>query len=305
MTLRVVLVGLLLMVSGLAGCLAGSGDRPPGPADDGEGASHPAPGWPPLENADLRPGIKVGPEPEGGGCTTNFLFSSPDNRTLYIGTGAHCLVGYEVGDRVVIAAGAAEGTLVYCSWATVLGSDTCESMGGPMGTVPVTDRSGFENDFALIELDARDRGRVHPAVFAWGGPTGLETDPAVGDRVLTFGNSTNRDAGPLGQTPLDEVDPREGYVKSTSEWTTFVQMAGPSIGGDSGSAVLTGDGKALGVMQTVEAGDNGVVNLDRALAFLHEHTDLQVELKTFRTLEDPILPEPTTDPIDDLNLTGP
>ena len=56
----------------------------------------------------------------------------------------------------------------------------------------------------------------------------------------------------------------------------------PGIPGDSGSAFLDSEGKALGVLSTLQlaplAGSNGVGNLPRELAYLHAHTSIDAQL---------------------------
>jgi hypothetical protein len=45
--------------------------------------------WATLGEATIRPGVQV--VAGGSQCTSNFLFTSPDNRTAYIGFAAHCV----------------------------------------------------------------------------------------------------------------------------------------------------------------------------------------------------------------------
>src|SRR5688500_20394936 len=81
-----------------------------------------SPGWPPLVDAPIRPGVRITPwGPAGeilglGGCTANFIFASPDNRTLYIGTAGHCAKNMANGTATPVAEGAAMVTLAYCSF---------------------------------------------------------------------------------------------------------------------------------------------------------------------------------------------
>lgn len=284
----------VLITLGLAGCAGG--------ADEFEAAADPDPtreavdvqdpGWPALNEARLRPGDKLFPEDIGidgngpfiRGCTVNFVFGNSANDTLYLGTASHCVTGMELGAAMALSGGV-KGVLAYCSWGTVDNATTCTDKTGAGGAS--TGQEGFENDFALIAVDPEHRALVHPALRTWGGPTGVAQEVVVDAQVLTYGNSFGRDAG---RSDTDAGDAREGYVTAARDWTTTVILGGPSLPGDSGSPVLLANGTALGVVQTLGAGTNGVVNLAPALAYLHEHTELEVRLMTWALLAGPTLP---------------
>lgn len=281
----------------LSGCLGTEpDDGPSDPADSVPGESVDpvqviSPGWPDLAEAIIRPGVKIVPGVFSGDCTANFVFSTPDNRTLYLGTASHCVTDLALGDPVSVAAGAVTGTLAYCSWGTVDQSDRCPSK--------VATDDGWANDFALVELPDDARTLVHPALLHWGGPTGiLESPPPANKHVLTFGNTSLRDADQTGPGSA-AADAREGFTASpitplpaSPEWTTYVRLAPPGIQGDSGSPVLLAEGKALGILNAIRLyeGANTVTLLDPVLAYLHNSTELQIELKTYGPLADPILP---------------
>lgn len=248
-----------------------------GTGDGGDdGADEVDPGWPAIDDAPVRPGAKIA----GGTCTTGFVFSSPDNATLYVATAAHCVEDLELGDRVSIADGAAQGTLAYSSFVTM--DEVGESSDAVRGI----------NDLALVAVDPADRGKVHPALLHYGGPTELATELTVGDDVLMFGNSMHRDAAG------DELDPHEGKIIDATSWRSdILYYDTPGVPGDSGSPVLAEDGRALGVLVHLEVapgpGTNNAVNLATALAYMEEHTDLRVELKTWGTLHGGTLTELT------------
>lgn len=309
-----VLLAIALVAVALAGCLGGpSSEGADGPSastpDDGAGPVETfSPAWPALDEAVIRPGVKivagpiqtdVGPVGElSGHCTANFVFSTPDNQTLYLGTASHCFanIGAALGDPVSIAAGAVTGTLVYCSWGTVDETETC-----PDKTV---NDEGWDNDFALVELPVEARTLVHPAMLHWGGPTGLLKSPPAADvHVLNFGNTSLRDADQNGPGS-DAADAREGLTAApltpfagSPEWITYVRFTSPGIPGDSGSGVILADGTALGILIRIATneGANAVTNLSPAIEYLHNNTDLRIELKTWATLADPILPGSATD----------
>lgn len=242
-------------------------DGPEDPAD---------PGWPPLEEATIRPGVTF------PSCTTSFLFRSPDNRTLYLGTAAHCVDDRRMDEQVELAGGTATAYLAYSSW-RVSGDGAFEG-------------ENWYNDFALLRIAPADRGKVHPAVHHWGGPTGVADPPGAGEIVRTYGDSSFREA-----PGLDRLDPREGVVVSSTENQTRAYLGG--IPGDSGSPVLTTEGAAVGVVSTLNRawadhlrdhpppGSNSVSNLGYALDYLHEHTDLQVELVPWEPLSSATVPD--------------
>ncbi len=294
------LVLVLLMAAPLAGCL----DDLPGQEeehvpDDGLGQSVPRPtttppeevpqAWPALADATVRPGVQV--VSSGGQCTSNFLFQSPDNSTLYLGLAAHCFGTGEatdtdgceagslpLGSQAEVEGASQRAVLVYSSWVS-------------MAEVGEGDAAVCRaNDFALVQLDAADRALAHPAMLHFGGPTELATGgAATGSHVLTYGN-TNLRPGP---TQLDE---REGYVIDTQNdgWTHTIYTFGPGLPGDSGSGVLTDDGRALGILVTLGLaplpGSNGVTNLEKALSYANSTAGLQVELATWEQLDSGLLP---------------
>ncbi len=296
-----------------SGCLGGpsskGADSPSDSTPDDAGPVEVfSPGWPAVDEAVIRPGAKIVTgaldalgRRESGICTANFVFSTPDNLTLYLGTASHCVTGLAIGDPVSIAAGRVTGTLVYCSWGTVDGTDTCPDK--------VATDEGWANDFALVELPPDSRSLIHPALLHWGGPTGIvESPPGADVHVLAYGNSSLRDAD-QGGPGSDAADAREGITSSPSpttpiaypgysaEWTTYVRFAPPGVQGDLGGPGILPDGSALGIVNAFIPfeGANAVTLLNPAIEYLHHNTDFRIELKTWTTLADPIVPLPAPD----------
>lgn len=312
--MRRTLLALLLVTAALAGCLGDpqdltqAGDDPGGeepppdegnrsrgdddPADNRSGDRDPGndtgdagnetrnrtedpreeqPPWPDPGEADVRPGVSIA----AGTCTANFVFASPDNSTLYVGTAAHCFPDPEPGQRVSIADGAAAGTLAYHSTRTMDRVDESNEAARAF------------NDFALVAVDDGFRGTVHPAVRSFGGPTGLAPGAEVGDRVLTVGDTNLREGA-------DAADPREGYVTGSSNWHVDVYLSPPSVPGDSGSPVLTADGRALGNLVTIEilpgAGSNDATKIGRAVEYMEAHGGPEVEIVTWDQFSEGRLP---------------
>lgn len=282
----------LALVLPLAGCLDTAG---PGPSSGGTptapsagGAAPPV--WATLESATIRPGVQM--HSPSGQCTSNFVFTSPDNRTVYLGFAAHC-VGegaptdtdgcdpvtkpMALGTNVTIVGASRPARLAYTSWGTMQGIKEANP-----------DICAY-NDFAVVALDPADAGRVNPAMRHFGGPVGLASASALamGDRVLTYGNSSLRP----DQSP-DEVNWHEGYVTEAGAaggWSTEIYTVTPGVPGDSGSGVLSADGHALGDLVTIHATphplSNNFSSLDRELAYALQHAGLDLRLATAPLLD--------------------
>ena len=239
------------------------------------------PTWAPPATAAVHPGVQT--VTAGAQCTSNFVFT--DGTDVYLGQAAHCSGtggntatngctsgSLPLGTAVTVSGASRPGTLVYNSWLTMqqvtheTDSETCEY-----------------NDLAIIKLDPADYAKVNPSIPSWGGPTGVSAPlPATGDTVYTYGNSSLR----FGVTTLS---PKKGTVVSNSPagWSHTVYTATPGIPGDSGSAFLDKNGRALGVLSTVAiaplAGSNGVGDVGKEVLYMQAHSSfsgLQIVLGT-------------------------
>jgi hypothetical protein len=207
----------------------------------------------------------------GGQCTANFVFS--DGTNTYLGQAAHCsstgtntdtngctTTSLPLGTAVTILGANHPGTLAYNSWIAMQAAGE---------TNP--DACAY-NDLALVKIDPRDIGQVNPNIPHWGGPVGLNTAGTTsGDFVYSYGNSILR----LGVTALS---PKLGISNGDdgNGWTHSVSTVSPGIPGDSGSAFLDVNGRALGVLSTLSVGvpggvSNNVSDLSRALNYMHSH----------------------------------
>lgn len=230
--------------------------------------------WAPADEATIRPGVQM--VTDGGQCTANFVFTSGSE--VLLGYAAHCagLGGatdtdgcqagsLPLGTPVEVEGAQHPGTLVYSSWETM----------GRRGETDA-DTCAF-NDFALVELDVRDHGRVNPTIPFWGGPTALGTGTTALETVYSYGNSSLR----LG---LDLLKPKQGISlgPSAGGWTHTVYTATPGIPGDSGSALLDRQGRAVGVLSTLAlaplAGSNGVSDLALSLGYANRHGGVDAQL---------------------------
>ena len=229
--------------------------------------------WAPADTAQIHPGTMM--YTEGAQCTANFVFTN--GASVYVGYAAHCAgtgaatdtngcdagslpLGTKVdfvegGSLVSDGTRVGGGTLVYSSWLAMQENGE-------------TDPNVCDfNDFAVVEVDSADVAKVNPSIPFWGGPTGLDTNGTVaGDTVYTYGNSSLR-AG------IEPLSPKQGA--STGDegagWSHQVYTVTPGIPGDSGSAFIDDQGKALGTLSTVQlaplAGSSGVGDLAKELAY--------------------------------------
>jgi hypothetical protein len=239
------------------------------------GTASAAPTWAPAATAPIHPGVQT--ETDGGQCTANFIyFDGADD--VYIGQAAHC-AGTDgntatngcdagtlpVGTPVTVDGASKPGTLAYSSWATMQANgetdpDTCQY-----------------NDIGLVKLDPADAAKVNPSIPFWGGPTGLTDTTVQGDTVLSYGNSSLR-AG------ITQLSPKQGVSlgQSGGGWTHQVYTVTPGIPGDSGSAFVDAEGKAFGVLSTLQLAPlpaaNGVSDLSRMLDYMRTHGGPDVTL---------------------------
>lgn len=224
--------------------------------------------WAPADVATIHPGVQI---VGGGQCTSNFVFA--DATDVYLGQAAHCsgtgsadeTDGCDAGvlplGRPVTIEGASRpGVVVYNSWVTMQQRGEKDAATCAL------------NDFALVKVHPDDRPKVNPSVPFWGGPHGLATEDAGGLFVYSYQNSSLR----MG---LSALSPKRGIDTGTGDaWSRNVYTLTPGIPGDSGSGFLDENGSAIGVLSTIELfpriGSNNVIDLSRALEYMHRQTDL-------------------------------
>ncbi|RYP82496.1 hypothetical protein EKO23_21685 [Nocardioides guangzhouensis] len=239
----------------------------------------------------------------GSQCSGNFVFTDARDR-VYVGYAAHCAGLGEatdtngcrarsvpLGTRVRFAAhmtlvspGTTHGygRLAYSSWRNMRQR---RLTGGARCTY---------NDFALVRVEAHYVRHVNPSLPWWGGPTGLGPGRlGQGDRVVGHGSSGLR----AGLSPLG---PKTGTSlgQSGGGWTHDVYTATPGVPGDSGSGYLDGQGRALGVLSTVEVaplpGSNGIGDLRRELRYAQHWSGIRGLRLVLGTR--PFSPVPTATP---------
>jgi len=240
-------------------------------------AAEAAPTWAPAATATIHPGVQT--ITSGGQCTANFIFYNASD--VFIGQAAHCSStsaatetngctanSLPLGTKVDVGGASQPGTLVYNSWLTMqaLGETNANICAG--------------NDFALVQLAPADAAKANPSIPHWGGPTGIGSSAPLLSLVYSYGNSELR----LGITALS---PKIGVGQGTVSggWQHNTTLVTPGLPGDSGSALLDSNGRAIGVLSTLGVGvPGGVTNtfgdIAHELNYLNSHTSLGVTLAT-------------------------
>lgn len=264
-------------VAGAVGALAAASLVVPGPAQA-------APTWAPAGTAAITPGVQTNTAGSGQ-CTANFVFTDSAGN-VYLGQSAHCSGTGEatqtngcdagtlpLGTAVTFNRGGSllspgtqvgTGTLAYSSW------NTMQSRGE-------TDENACAyNDFALVRVSAADVAKVNPTVPFWGGPVAINTTgTSAGDRVYSYGNSSLR----FG---VERLSPKTGVSlgqdAADGGWTHPLYTLTPGVPGDSGSAFLDAQGRAVGTLSTLGLAplpaSNNIGDLDRQLAYAQQHSGI-------------------------------
>ena len=239
-------------------------------------AAGPAMAWAPAGTATIHPGVQTVTDGSGQ-CTANFIFQ--DGSNTYIGQAAHCSSTGEptemdgctseslpLGTKVEIAGASKPGTMVYNSWLAM------QAVGETNPDVCAY------NDLALVRIDPADVADVNPSIPHFGGPVGLNTTgTSAGSKVYSYGNSSLRQGITL-------LSPKEGFSleSSANGWTHTVYTLTPGIPGDSGSAFLDAQGRAVGVLSTVAIAplpaSNGVGDLAKEIAWANSKGGQSISL---------------------------
>jgi hypothetical protein len=216
----------------------------------------------------VRPGAEV--QTEVGLCTLNFLFETPD-RERYIGTAGHCILG----GATPVADNAGEKT-----WPKGGGPVAKDSAGHRIGEFAYAILQD-PKDFSLIRLDPGVE--ASPEMCDFGGPTAINDDINGDPKVLEYwGNGVG-----IGSTV-----PARSAVAMGFPNADHVYAAGLALPGDSGSAVISDDGRAVGVLVTtgihgfgfdqngVDFGTMGITRLAPQLAQANKVLGLHLSLVT-------------------------
>lgn len=215
----------------------------------------------------VRPGAIV--ESDAGQCTFNFLFTGSDGNR-YIGTAGHCILGEspfggDVGEQ---------------TWAAGSGPEARDSSGNRVGEFAYAILQD-PKDFALIRLDATVAASAQMCHF--GGPTGINSDQSSAVTVLHhYGNGIG----------VGTVLPARSAVAFGLPHPDHVYAQGAVVPGDSGSGIISADGRAVGVIVTtgihsssigtsgIDAGTMGVTRLGPQVARAAQVLGIALSLQT-------------------------
>jgi hypothetical protein len=162
-------------------------------------------------------------ETDAGSCTLNFAYTGGGK--TYLGTAAHCVAS--IGQPVRDIEGTVFGKVAF-----------------------IGDANTTAWDFAFVEVDPEDLGRVSPAVkghpaFPKGATTPAET--LFGDSIQLSGYGLGYDTTPATQEQRKAV--------MGSDDGSIYTVSGPIHWGDSGGPLVhIASGKALGIVSRLCAG---------------------------------------------------
>lgn len=174
-------------------------------------------------------------------CTLAFLLV--DENGIYFSTAGHCIQVNETASNPILGK---FGTGAYHYLNPETGAETDGSPG---------------EDFGLIRIDPDHYSKISPRVCGWGGPKGIYTATPGSGGVKHFGHGTV--VGDIGPT----TQQRQGFNLQTDAKAFY--WTGAGVPGDSGSAVLSDDLKAVGVLTHLIVSppdDNGGTRLTRGFS---------------------------------------
>jgi hypothetical protein len=265
-------VAILAAVIALLGCGSGTSKAPPASAATSRfpagGAKWTLGGVPcctliavpavaPPVGTGACPGVRPGAIvlTDVGQCTLNFLFRGSDGGR-YIGTAGHCILG----------ASPIGGDVGETSWAPGKGPIARDSAGNRIGEFAYAILQD-PKDFSLIRLDPQTQANA--AMCHFGGPTGVNDDrpgllaqPVQPVVLEWFGNGV----------VAGSVLPARSAIAAGMPSPDHVFAQGVATPGDSGSGVISSDGRAVGALVTVglhtgtlglAGGDAGLVGITR------------------------------------------
>jgi len=231
-----------------AGCWTGTAMATPGGA-----AVAGQPNWAPAASATIHPGVKV--TMAGVSCRAGFIFTDGTRAFIALpsscsGAGpvdnSKCDAGQDpYGLPVTITGAKHKGTLVYSSVTTM-----------ELRGQKATNRCA-NNNLSLVRIDRRDIKRTNPSVPMLGGPAGVSKDqPTAPDQLSVYASA-----------------PANAQALSTTAggWSHSMMVDGPIADTDIGAPVLTGNGRAIGMVSGVPTseGQTLVCDLFREIRYMH------------------------------------
>ena len=223
------------------------------------------------------PGVRPGGVvvSETGQCTLNFLFQGSDG-DRYIGTAGHC----------ILAADPIGGQAPETTWPAGSGPEARDGDGNRIGEFAYAILED-PKDFALIRLD--DDVESNPQMCHFGGPTGINSDtPGLDEPTVLqqYGNGVG----------IGIVLPARSMLALGMPDRDHVFAQGLVLPGDSGSGVISDDGRAVGVAVTtglhsssigtsgIDAGEVGITRLQPQLDQAQAVLGISLGLLTAPTL---------------------
>lgn len=204
----------------------------------------------------VRPGAVL--QTDTGQCSFNFMFIGTDKKTgkktRYMGTAGHCVLLSGTSDTLVTPPPAER---LYRIGRGPVAKDASGKRIGEFAYAVLAD----PKDFALIRLD--DNVVASPQMCHFGGPTGINSERPPASEIVTLHQ--------YGQGLLiSTVSPARTLYAMGMPNPDHVYADGVVLPGDSGSGVISDDGRAVGVAVTVGANtgplgtlDNGTVGITR------------------------------------------
>lgn len=217
------------------------------------------------DHVDLRPGAPILPDSwlrvqtlhghtRELGCTANFLFAD-DAGNRYLATAGHCAPvergvhawAYPEGPVATDMAYRPIGRFVYAG-------STMEPTQVPVPLVGFAPRL----DMALVRLD--EGVEASPRMAHFGGPVGLNADLTQLPVVLhMYGwgvHGANFEDVVGVATAVEQPVHGRTFAAASMPYPDVVHMTGVSGGGDSGSPVISADGRAVGIMSAMNYADH-------------------------------------------------
>jgi hypothetical protein len=219
----------------------------------------------------VRPGAVV--ESDNGQCTFNFLFQGSSG-ARYIGTAGHCILGDDP-----LGGDAGEQ-----AWVAGSGPEARDGAGNRIGEFAYAILQD-PKDFALIRLDPGVAASAQMCHF--GGPTGVNSDITSAPVTLQhFGQGVG----------VGTVLPARSALALGMPDPDHVYAAGAVVPGDSGSGIISADGRVVGVIVTtglhagslgtsgIDAGSMGVTRLAPQVARAQSRLGVSLDLQEAPTL---------------------
>lgn len=230
----------------------------------------------------VRPGALI--ESDKGLCTMNFLFQGSDGER-YIGTAGHCIIGESLLGGEEVGEFSGQDLANEVAPLSVEARDGNGDRIGDFAYAILTQEGGVTRDFSLVRLDAAvgaDPGMCH-----FGGPTGINADTPTSPVIMHhFGN------GVL----IGEVLPARTHLALHMSDPDEALAMGVALPGDSGSGVISDDGRAVGVLVTVgvnfgiggpgiiDAGDIGITRIAPQVGLAETKLGISLTLQTANPL---------------------